>query len=407
MLRWGLFLIVIGVVALVAGWLAGHPGAVTLEWQNYRVDTSAAVLAAAALLFAAVVALLYRVWWSMWSAPKWLGRFRRDRRRRRGYTALSRGLVAVAAGDAETARRQARRATEYLNDPPLTMLLSAQAAQMEGDEQAARRFFQTMSEQPTTEFLGVRGLLLQAIKREDWGEALTLARRAYRLNPHSEWVMQTLYDLQKRTGEWGDAALTLDEAVKMKLIPASQSGAEKANLYYQQSLKADGFEALRWARRAYKALPGHVPSAVRWAEMCLAEDRYRKAAGVIEDAWQHNPAPDLVPVYFQAKKAEDATQKLAAARRLADFKPGHLESRLLVAEAALEAEKWADARAVLETVADDQAPPRVCRLMAQLEEAEHGDLARARSWLLRATGEPAPAGSNTAGAAAPAVAAAG
>ncbi|TVR97347.1 MAG: heme biosynthesis protein HemY [Rhodospirillales bacterium] len=387
MLRWGLFLIVIGVVALVAGWLAGHPGVVTLEWQDYRIDTSAAVLLAAVLVFAALVALLYRLWWSVLSAPKWVGRIRRDRRRRHGYSALSRGLVAVAAGDADTARRQARRATEYLNDPPLTMLLSAQAAQMEGDEQAAKRFFEAMRDQPTTEFLGVRGLLLQAIKREDWAEALTLARRAYRLNPRSEWVTQTLYDLQKRTGDWGDAAVTLDEAVKMKLIPASQSGQEKANLYYQQSRRAKGFEALRWARRAYKELPGHVPAAVRWAEMCIAEGRHRKAAGVIEDAWQRNPAPELVRVYFQAKKADDATQKLAAARRLADFKPGHLESRLAVAQAALEGQNWGEARTALEAVADDQAPPRVCRLMAQLEEAEHGDLVRARSWLLRASGE--------------------
>ena len=45
-----------------------------------------------------------------------------------------------------------------------------------------------MMEQPETEFLGLRGLLTQAIKRGDKGEALDLARRAYRLKPKSAWV---------------------------------------------------------------------------------------------------------------------------------------------------------------------------------------------------------------------------
>ena len=51
-----------------------------------------------------------------------------DSKRRRGYKALSQGMVAVAAGDAGEAARLARRADGLLNDPPLTLLLSAQAA---------------------------------------------------------------------------------------------------------------------------------------------------------------------------------------------------------------------------------------------------------------------------------------
>ncbi|MGZ8880415.1 MAG: hypothetical protein ACXW1N_08895, partial [Halobacteriota archaeon] len=43
------------------------------------------------------------------------------------------------------------------------------------------------------------------------------------------------------------------------------------------------------------------------------------------------------------------------------------------------------ARAALEPVATEHAPQRVCRLMAQLEEEEHGDLKRAHEWLMRAS----------------------
>ena len=79
-----------------------------------------------------------------------------------------------------------RAAPTLVDDRPLVTLLSAQAAQLDGDEQAAAKFFQAMSEKPETAFLGVRGLLVQAMRREDWDQALTLARRAYRLDPKAD-----------------------------------------------------------------------------------------------------------------------------------------------------------------------------------------------------------------------------
>lgn len=387
MIRWAIFLVVIGLIALAAGWLAGNPGNVVLEWQNYQVSTSVAVLIAAVLVFAGIVALLYRLWWTLLRMPRLLRRARRNRKQRRGFEALSRGMVAVAAGDAEAARRQAQRADRYLDDPPLTMLLSAQAAQMQGDEKAAEKYFTALSERRTTEFLGVRGLLNQAIKRQDWDQALTLARRAYRINPKSEWVVKVLYDLQKRTRRWADAAVTVDEAARLNVLPSGDPQQEKAEIYYQRSLNESGFEALKWTRKAARERPSYSPAAIRWAQLLIEDDRHRKAVTVIEEAWQRNPDPELAEMYWKARQVNDAMQKLDAAQRLADHNPEHLESRLIVAVAALEAQKWEVARAALEPIASEQAPPRVCRLMAQLEEAEHGDLVRAREWLMRASAD--------------------
>lgn len=385
MIRWGLFFVIIGAAAYVAGWLAGHPGMVSLQWLGYRLDTSVAVLIAVVGLLILVAAVLYRLWWTVLRAPKLLVRSRHDRRQRRGFKALGRGLVALAAGDVETARRQAERASELIDDRPLTLLLLAQTAQLQGDDQAAERYFRSMLNNPSTEFLGVRGLLTQAMKREDWGEALNLARRAYRLNPKSEWVVSTLYELQKRTGQWSDAVETLNQEVKMKLIPPPQAEEERAELDYRRSLAASGAEALRWARSAYRHKPGFVAAAVRWGKLLIADGRHRKAAGVIEQAWSDNPHPDLAALYWRARQCTDAPSKLETAKRLAAANPGHLQSRLIVAEAAIEARQWEVARKQLEPVAGEYAPPEVCRLMAELEEGEHGDLLRARAWLLRAS----------------------
>lgn len=385
MFRWILILLGLGAVAFGAGWLADHPGFVTLDWLGYSISQSVALMIVEFLVLIAVVIFLYRIWRSIMRSPKILQEWHGERRQRRGYEAMSRGFVAVAAGDGEAAQRHARRAESLIEDRPLTMLLSAQAAQLQGDDKAAEKFFTAMLDRPATEFLGVRGLLSQALKRQDWAEALRLARRGHRLNPKSEWVTETLYDLQKKTGEWKGATETLEESVKRKLIPAAELRPQRAELLHNSSLDSSGAEATNLEKKAFNADPGYVPAAVRYARLLVAEGNLRKASGVVERAWQNNPDPELAEVYQLARKAEDSLQKLETAKQLASKNPSHPESRIMVAAAAMEARLWSEARSNLEPLAQDDAPPRVCRLMAELEESEHGDLARARSWLMRAT----------------------
>ena len=81
-------------------------------------------------------------------------------------------------------------------------------------------------------------------------------------------------------------------------------------------------------------------------------------------------------------------QKLIARR------PDDAESRLALAEAALAARLWGEARRSLEALGAANGAAhsaRACRLWAALEEAERGDGAAARAWLARAAGAPDPA----------------
>jgi len=390
------FMVVLAALVLAGVWLADNPGSVTVQWQGYRLDSSVALLLGAVALVAVLAALAYRFWIVLVGLPSAARRWRHDRRRRHGFEALTRGMVAVAAGDAEDAGRQVKRAEGLLEDPPLTLLLSAQAAQLAGDEQAADKFFKAMLERPETEFLGLRGLLTQGIKRHDWDEALALARRAYRLRPKSDWVATNLLDLQVRAGQWLDAEITLGEAVKHALIPPPQGRHQKAALLHEQSQEAesggDGAKALKLARRAHDQDPTFVPAAVRLARLLVADGKGSKAAQVIEKTWRYEPHPELFEVYRAARPADDSLALARGVQRLAAANPGHRESHIALAEAALEARLWGEARSHLSAAAGDDPTARVCRLMARLEEDEHGDAACAREWLVRASvADPDPA----------------
>src|SRR6202008_3862853 len=89
------------------------------------------------------------------------------RRGVRGYLAISRGLVAVGAGDSAAARRAANEAERIAPGEPLALLLNAQCAQLSGDRAAAEHAFRAMAERSDTKLLGLRGLFVEAPRRKD------------------------------------------------------------------------------------------------------------------------------------------------------------------------------------------------------------------------------------------------
>ena len=120
MIRAVWFLILLALISLGAALVADNPGTVSLQWLGYKVDTSMGVLFSGVFVVSLCLAIIFRVWFFFRNAPKRIGKVRRDWRRERGYKALTQGMVAVAAGDAQEARRQARKAENLLAEPPLT-----------------------------------------------------------------------------------------------------------------------------------------------------------------------------------------------------------------------------------------------------------------------------------------------
>lgn len=395
MLRTLAYLVALGLLTWGAAELADNPGTVAIRWQGYAISTSVGVL----LLLVAATAVLWAFVYHLW---RWLragpGRFmagRAARRRERGYQVLTKGLVAVAAGDPKAAQRYGRKAGQLI-DNPLNLLLLAQAAQLNGDEAAARRFFERMLEHPETEFLGLRGLIVQATKAGDWQAARGYARRAYGLSPDTEWVSSALFDLEVRAGDWRAAQRTLEAAAKSKLIGVGEAPRRRAVVLAERARGARAMgaddDALALAREAHKLAPELIAAAALAASLLAAQGKARAAAKLVEAAWARSPHPDLARAYGEIAAGEPALERARRFERLHRLNPDHPESHLAMAQAALDAELWGAARRHLEAVAGARPSQRVFRLLASVEERAGGggnDAAEAvRGWLLRAASAP-------------------
>lgn len=382
------------VAALVAAalFLAEHPGEISFDWLGYRVDTYFGVALVVLLAAAVLLLALYRFWRGLMGLPGGFLDRRAARRREEGYRALTLGMAAIAAGDAEEARRQARRAENLLEDPGATRLLAAQAASLGGDEKAATRYFDALIEAPETRFVGLTGKLRLALGEADKGAARTIAEEARRLRPDSAFVTRTLFDLQARAGDWPEAQATLFDAVRRKIVPEPEGRRHRTAIFAVRARIAEAAGDLDaagdLADKALEATAGFAPAVTTRARALAGRDRKKQAARLIEDAWRAAPHRALVEPYLALWPEEDAVQRLKRVQTLVGAAPEHAESRLAVAEAAIKADLWGEARRQLEAIPTAARTARAWRLQAHLEQAENRDTAAARALFERAAAGP-------------------
>jgi HemY protein len=389
-----LFWFAIAAVAMFAAvWLAERPGTVTAEWRGWRLDTTVGVVFIAVvvlILLSVALWLLYR--WIV-GAPGALFDSWGESKRRRGYQALTQGLAAVAAGDGAEAQKNARKAEQLLSEPPLTLLLSAQAAQLTGDRDGAKRAFNAMLDDEQMAFLGLRGLIAQSLRDGDQSKALAFAERAFKLRPQTPWVVHSLFDMQAQIGHWREALETLDAGLRRKVVTQDKGRTLKALLLVERSRAAerDGndADALGLAREAFGLAPERIAVTSRLAELQIKAGDGRRAMRTLERGWALAPHPDLAALYLKASGENDPLKRVGIVRKLVAQKPDDLESNLALAQVALDASLWGEARRYLDAAGGANPPVRVCRMMAEVEERAQSDQAKVHEWLARAATAPA------------------
>ena len=386
MIRVLIFLVIVALVAFGAVWLAERPGDVVITWQGQRIETSVMVLAAAVVAVAALTATLWSILGTIARAPSDLRRRTHARRSARGFLALSRGLIAIASGDARAARRFADEASHIAPDEPLALLLSAQAAQLSGDRAAAERTFRAMAARHDTRLLALHGLFIEAQRRADPVAARFYAEEAASGTPVPAWAGHAVFAAACAAGDWSGALERLERNMKSGLLDRATYARRRAVLLTARALAAeehDRSNARALAVEAVGLAPTLVPAAALAGRLLGEAGELRKAARIVETAWRANPHPELAETHAHLRPGDSARERLARVEELAQLAPGHSESLLAVTRAALDAQEFAIARKALAPLL--AAPTqRVAMLMAEIEERQHGDEGRAREWTARA-----------------------
>lgn len=378
-------------------WLADNPGNVEFSWGGREVETSLMVFAVGIVVLMLVIGLIWSVLRAIWRSPHMLKGYFSARRRDKGYNALSNGLVAVGEGDAKRAQKAAHDAKKFLNDAPLAMLLKAQASQLAGEHETARKTFHAMLEAPETKLLGLRGLFMEAERTNDPAAALQLAMGAMEeATKHpgrpndgatvASWAGPAVLRYQSAARDWDGALKTISANNSAGLIDRQEVKRKRAVVLVAKALgmeDAEPQEAKLAALEAHKLAPELIPAAVVAGRVLSRLGELRRAVKTLETTWKLNPHPDLAEAYAHVRPGDSPRDRVKRIKTLTRLSPEHMESGIALAKVSIEAQDWSAAR---EALLPHLSVPtqRACLLMADIEEGEHGDKGRVREWLAKA-----------------------
>ncbi|WP_454623790.1 heme biosynthesis HemY N-terminal domain-containing protein [Bradyrhizobium cenepequi] len=386
MIRIILFLVLIALAAAGAAWVADQSGDVVLSTGGWRIATTLPIFALALGIAMVVAIILWSILYGLWRVPARVRRVRRERRHARGRHAITQGLLAIGHGDSTAARAHAETARRHAGSDPLTLLLNAQSAQLDGDRPGAQAAFRAMAEREDTRLLGLRGLFIEAQRSDDAVAAVMIAEEALKLSPSSSWASQAVLGFCCAKGDWAGALAILDNNQASGLIDKAAYRRQRGVLLTARALELETVDrdlSRESVMEAIKLAPTLIPAAVLAAKYESEAHQVRRAMKIVETAWLSQPHPDLADAYAHVKLGDSARQRLVRVETLAAKTPGQIEGALAIARAAIDAAEFAKAR---EALAPFIAAPtqRVALLMAEIERTEHGDSGRARAWTLRA-----------------------
>lgn len=386
------FFIQLSVVAAAAIWLSTQKGAVDIAWRDYTLSVQLGVfLLAGAVLVIALMAF-FNFLKFLAELPARYRRYRGMKAQEKGYQSLTRGLVAIAAGDAKKATQYAKEVRYLIPDEKgLPLLLEAQAARLRGEEDVARHAFEELLKDKDAAFFGIRGLLKSSLDAGDHVAALEYARTALAQNPKQPWIIKSVYDLEIKNHQWRAAFVTLGKVRKFKALDDDQIVSDEVALLLLLADEdaADGRDddALKKADAAVRLSPTFVPAVTHLCDLYWARDKKGKIAGLVERAWKGNPHPDLAVWWDKVapdNKKEDPRRRLRWHEKLIALQPGNACGYITSAMVAMEDRLWEEARAHLDAAQAIETTSQIYRLRAKLEESSTFDQRRAKEYLEQA-----------------------
>lgn len=395
-----IFVLIVTLLTLGAAFLLDAGGVVRIVVAGWELSLGPlhlliglALLALALWLALKIVGFVLAVFRFLNGDETAISRYFVRNRERKGYAALSEGLLALAAGEGRLALARARKAEYYLDDPALTTLLVAQAAEAAGDTERATEAYKDMLAAPHTRFVGIRGLLSQKLAEGDTQTALVLAEKALELKPKHTETQDILLRLQTEQRDWAGARATLGAKLKAGSLPKDVYRRRDAVLALQLAatvLDEDAsIEAREAAIEANKQSPDLIPAAVMAARSYMNKGNAKNATRVLKKAWDAKPHPDLAAAFAEIVPDETPEARIKRFRTLTAHLPDHEESRLVMAELYIVAEDFPAARRALGDLAESHPTKRSIAIMAAIERGQGAEESVVRGWLARALTAPA------------------
>ncbi len=373
----GLFILVLAVVlgGLVGTVVVRDPGYVLLAYGDSAVETS---LWFAALLLLIVYFLIRIIVYSFsrsLAGSGALSSWVRQRKTRTARQQTVRGLLLMAEGEWQEARKLLVASADEVGSPLINYLNAARAAHELGDAEGRDDLLRQAHEStPGSRFAVALTQAQLQMAVAQWEQCLATLLQLKQESPRHPQVLAMLRQCYQELADWPALIELLPVLKKEKVLPAEE--LTQLQLVAWRSLLATSSESPEavW-RRVPKDLKRASVLIGQYAQTLAADGPSDEAESAIRAGLQHIWDEELVALYGQIE-ANDAERQLKYAENWLKERPNDPTLLLALGRICMMNHQWAKAREYMEASLRLLRTPEVYgelgRLCTALGDAERG-----------------------------------
>jgi HemY protein len=352
--------------ALIAHLLMEDVGYVLINIRGYAIEMSVPGLLLALLLLYLIVRLLLRVL----KAPRQLGRAVGGVRSSRARKQVTRGLIAVAEGNAARGERLLTRGARRSETPLLNYMAAAQAAQVQGADQRRDDWLKLARERSPEAENAV--LLTQAELQIDHGQlpqAIATLERVGEVAPNNHRRLTLLAKASRASEDWEALRDLLPRLIRTQALARGELATLQRDVcavFLQRAARegdaAQVDEAWHSLPKASRADPAMFALYAAAAARCGDHDRLER---MLRKALKTTWSPALVATYGELETSRPAAQ-LAHLEAWLARRGDDAELLLAAARLCIQNQLWGKARSYLESSLSLRPDPHAYRLYGEL-----------------------------------------
>ncbi|MBL0849313.1 MAG: heme biosynthesis protein HemY [Candidatus Liberibacter ctenarytainae] len=350
--------------------------------QIYQISPLVALSLVYFLLFAFL--LLSKIFFSFTS---FLASIFQKHNHAKEFTALSTGLIAIAAQNKVLARKMSAYVSYKFTpqNESLIHLLEAQVALSDKEYLVAHAKFERMLQiLPTREF-ALYGLYNESCRQGDFQSAKRYAERAIDISSKASWCVEAiLYDYVSAK-EWSKAIVFLNQ--HKNNIDIEEYNRNKSILLTARSLESlalnNVIAAYNDAIDALKLCNDSIMASISAAKSLILQKKTSKAEVILEKIWRINPHPEIAHIYTTIS-SNDSKEYLQRAFKLESLNKKSVESLIIIIKTALKNCDIDQARAKAMHAIKITPRKEIYLILAEIEQTYSHNLNQALYWTKKA-----------------------
>ena len=368
-------------------WIISLNQKVDFFWDGIIFTSKASIILFAIIFLIFVILIIQRLYLYIRHSPKRIKNTLEIRNYKKGISAIVKSFTAMFNNDTKELLIQSNKIENYLKDNPISLILKAEAARKAKKLDLAEQLYNKMLLDTNTKTLGLRGLLEQNLKKQDYHHALIYAEEIYNINSKLNWIYRTIIQILIRTKNWQKIIEINKDAFGKKIISKKEYLNSISIAKYEIALIKESFsnhESLQLLDEANSDRPNFLPIVKKYANLLIYNNQITRAKKLLFKCWSTNPHQMLLEeVIFVVKKQNDDLINIV--NKLVKNNSESYDSIIALTKANIISNNWAKAREIVKPILSSRPNRTICELMYQIEMGVSNNAQKANSWKSRAS----------------------